>query len=471
MKTPITLVSTPGGWPDDSPARSACFGLPPQGESGESYESLASYFRRLSAYHGLFPRVFANRAVGPLFHDQEVRTLDFARDTFTMNGAGARAAMWVNALEKLTMRSDLASGTLLPLRTHVSLEKLLSQRECFCPSCYSDDESVGRQKYNRLLWSIHCVEACPLHNTLLETVPERSKPKRYTFWLPGLSRIDGSSLANHETRKARKEQVRSAHLVAQLLDEIHQFPEAFSNCSRIGEFMQHAVNTLCDGSGRRLARYLGVYHGRVDSWLSGQRASLPILTIIANRCDCKISDILLGKNVKLRKKYASADGYNKVVQRHRRAPRFKTSDALVAALEGLDKLGLVSNLSQASRLLNTGYCSLRRLAPGFAALLVRRGQEARHREKLARDEKLFNEYWKCFQDVLSENARPTRERVEARLFQQSGIKPVFGFNKLHTKALALADLSSVRHNENVQEKPLRKNRVGSRTINSCRKRH
>ncbi|WP_408602441.1 TniQ family protein [Paraburkholderia guartelaensis] len=218
MKTSLTLVSVRGGWPDDSPPRSACFGLPPQGESGASYESLASYFRRLSAYHGIFPRAFADRAVRPLFHVQEMRTLHFSLYRSTMNGASGSAAAWANALEKPTMRTDLTPRTLLPLRTLIPLIKLLSSNVRFCPDCFGEDESAGRQQYSRLLWSIHCVEACPLRNTLLETAPEAPKHKRYTLWLPGFSRIDGTSLANRPPTKARNEQVRSAQLVAQLLD-------------------------------------------------------------------------------------------------------------------------------------------------------------------------------------------------------------------------------------------------------------
>ena len=199
-----------------------------------------------------------------------------------------------------------------------------------------------------------------------------------------------------------------------------------------------------------------------------QRVSLPMLTTIADCCGCKISDILLGKHVKLQKKHANADGYT-VVGHPRGAHRFATSDALVAALQGLDELGLFRSLNQACRLLDMNQNTFRRLAPDVAALLVRRGQEFRHREKLAREERRFSEYWKCFQEMLVKNIRPTREKVQARMSPIRGTC-AFECNRFHRKALALANLSRVRFDEN-QEKPLAKNRVGSKTINSCRKRH
>ncbi|WP_416338954.1 TniQ family protein [Paraburkholderia sp. CNPSo 3076] len=111
----------------------------------------------------------------------------------------------------------------------VACTKLLSEKERFCPSCYRDDETLRRQNYNRILWSIDCAEVCPIHGTLLEAVAEAAERKPFTFWLRGLSRLDATSLANHETRRVSDEQVRRARLIAEFLDDIHQNPEAFAN--------------------------------------------------------------------------------------------------------------------------------------------------------------------------------------------------------------------------------------------------
>jgi hypothetical protein len=67
------LVSLPGGWPAESPPRSAFFGLSPAGHNGESFEGLSSYFRRLSAHHRILPRSLARRAVVPLFTDHDTK--------------------------------------------------------------------------------------------------------------------------------------------------------------------------------------------------------------------------------------------------------------------------------------------------------------------------------------------------------------------------------------------------------------
>ncbi|WP_227245430.1 TniQ family protein [Paraburkholderia caribensis] len=201
--------------------------LGPEGESGQNFESLTSYLRRLSALHGISPGTFACHVVGPLLREHATISRVQEREFLTMNGTSKRAEACVNAIERLTMRNDLVSRTMLPLRTCVAFLKLLSKHERFCPSCYRDDESLDRPKYNRLLWAIQYVEACPLHNALLETVPKVHKHEAYSIWLPGVSRIDGTSLSKQKTRKANEWQIRSAHLVVDLLDDMHRCPKNF----------------------------------------------------------------------------------------------------------------------------------------------------------------------------------------------------------------------------------------------------
>lgn len=58
-----------------------------------------------------------------------------------------------------------------PLRNLVSPFLLISKNERFCPQCYEADLNAERPMYNRLLWSIACVEACPLHRMLLQEIP------------------------------------------------------------------------------------------------------------------------------------------------------------------------------------------------------------------------------------------------------------------------------------------------------------
>jgi hypothetical protein len=114
-----------------------------------------------------------------------------------------------------------------------------------------------------------------------------------------VSRIDGASLANQETRDASEEQIRSAHLVAELLDEINQCPEKFANANWTSEFIEHATNTLFNGKLARLAKYLGNKRILNNCRYLRRPISLPLLTTIAGRCGCKISDVVLRQRVKI----------------------------------------------------------------------------------------------------------------------------------------------------------------------------
>jgi hypothetical protein len=167
------------------------------------------------------------------------------------------AADWVSALERLTLRNDLRLHTLLPLRNILGSSALLSKFEKFCPRCYRDDECANRPKYNRLLWSIASVDACPIHETLLQPVPYAWQKMR-SFWLPGISRLDGSSLSETSAARANNEQITSARLVAELLDDVHHHPDAFANSNSPSKFLQYAIRMLFNGKGALLANHLGI---------------------------------------------------------------------------------------------------------------------------------------------------------------------------------------------------------------------
>jgi hypothetical protein len=87
---------------------------------------------------------------------------------------------------------------------------------------------------------------------------------------------------------------------------------------------------------------------------------------------------------------------------------------------------------------------LYKLAPDFSWMIVRRGQESRRVEKLAREERGFNEYWKYFQELRRAGIKPTRAHVADRIFRRTGVKRGFVYGNFHTRALRLAKESSVR---------------------------
>lgn len=422
MRNSIVLVGIPGGWPRDAPPRSAFFGLAPEGSSGESFEDLESFFRRTSANQRVSPRALAARAIWPLFLDRPSHSRHVLGTSYcdlTMNGVSEVAVAWVDALERLTLRNDLSLRTLLPLRGAVSTFRLLSKTERFCPSCYRDDESTNRPKYNRLLWSIACVEACPLHATLLEPVPGAGKIKPNTYSVPGLSRLDGASLANYPPRTSTAEQAQSARLVAELLADVHQHPDAFANCAPPSKFLMHAANTLFEGRIGRLAKHIGIADAQVYNWCFGDRhPSFPHLVRLAQCFDCGISDVLLGNRVVLKKIHRSPDA-RPLVAKHLFGAA-KTAEQLLAELHTAYESGSAFNLTRAAVLLGVTERFLHRLAPDISASLVQRGREVRHRKKYQREEGLFSVYFEAFQELCLADRYPGMRKVSERVYQRIG---------------------------------------------------
>ncbi|SIT41686.1 conserved hypothetical protein [Paraburkholderia piptadeniae] len=360
------------------------------------------------------------RAVAPLFRDNEGhmrRTIRLSYYDLTMHGLSETAAAWVDALERLTMRNDLALRTLLPLSAVVSSFKLLSKIERFCACCYRDDEVAGRPKYNRLLWSIDCVEACPIHNVLLQTVPYARDRKQYKFWVPGLSRLDGANLAKYAARDADEEQAQSARLVADMLDDIYQYPDAFAHGCSPDKFVRHAVSTLFGGQPMRLANHLGIARSDVCGWCSEKmKPSLPRMVLLAYCCGCCVSDVLLGNRVMLRKVYRTSDADPLNCRSD------KPSETLLEELEFVFRSGSAQNLHQAAQLLGVTERYLHKLAPDIAASLVQEGMQKRRSAKDQRAEARFHDFWQSFQDLRSQGSYPVREKVAARMRRLTGTR-------------------------------------------------
>jgi hypothetical protein len=365
----------------------------------------------------------------PLFANQTARNQGWLAATcydLNMNGLAGLAEDWVGALERLTLRTDLHLRTLLPLRGLVSSFALISKHERFCVQCYRDDELSNRQMYNRLLWSIGCVEACPLHGTLLQTVPYTSKLDMRSFSLPGISRIDGSSLSSAPTGRANDEQIVSARLVADLLDDVHHHPDVFINCRSSGTFLRYAIKTLFDGRAEHLAKHIGVNKSELHGWTTGKiRPSLPRLVLIAYCCGCGVSAVLLGNKVKLRK--VLRNSATKRLIRRTRTGSSRPQEDLPADAKQLLESGRAPTLRCAARLLDVSEKYLRKMAPDITAMLVAIGKEAKRAQGVRREEFRFERFHKSFQKLCVGSVHPSRRKVMKHVYLQTGMK--LGFDE------------------------------------------
>jgi hypothetical protein len=299
MHGQITRESTrPGGWPSDFPARSLLFGTTPYGFDGATRENIVSFFRRTADSHALLPRSLAYHLLVPLFGIPSPAAADLMADEcyrLELCGLSAKPARWVDALNRLTARSDLQKLTLLSFNNLVSSYQLIEPSFRFCPACYAEDERLGRPKYDRLLWTIRCVTACSKHRRRLVMEPTFGKHSPLPFTVPGISRIDGTSLADAISKAASDQEIVVANLVSELIDDVSRI--GAERRSSIADLLARAAESIFDGNCAALARYLGVSKSQLHGWM--QTENLPSLACairVAHAFQCTLAGVLLGRS-------------------------------------------------------------------------------------------------------------------------------------------------------------------------------
>ncbi|ACD18262.1 TniQ family protein [Paraburkholderia phytofirmans] len=424
MKSPFR-TPLPGGWPEDAPPRSILFSLAPYGCSGEDRENLGNYLSRLSSAHGMARWTLTKRIIGPaaedlfgISSDRMARDVGRADYSSSISSHTEQAHQWAHTLNALTLRNNLQLCTLLPLRQLVSGFKLLSSKRRFCPICFKDDAREGRDRYDRLLWSIDAVNACPLHQVRLVDLP---KVKRKPVFngraeLPSAAvEADLKSLKSAASIPASDYEVASAQLIAELLDDAAVFPNAGYTASAQSAFLAHAVDTLFNGKSAYLAAHLRVGKSQVHGWVKGQiRMSLPRLALAAYCCSCAIADILLGNKVMLSLRPAPKCQDRRLVASGRDGAK-RSRDDLYKELDELLRAGQTKNATDAAKQINVSLKFLRKTFPTEHALLVQRGSELVKATRSDASGTLERVYLEEHKALYAAGIYPARRRVAERM--------------------------------------------------------
>ncbi|MBC8642739.1 TniQ family protein [Caballeronia sp. EK] len=380
MKSPFR-TQLPGGWPDEAPARSILFSLPPYGCSGEDRESLGSYICRLSDAQDIPRGALASRIVGPVARElfgadprrlaQDIGRADYAA---SVSSQTEEANHWAYALNSLTLRNNLQLCTLLPLRNLVSPLKLMSSDRQFCPYCYKEDEQLGRSRYDRLLWSIKAVVACPLHRARLV---KRLEQKRDAT-LPDdadtlLAQGKLSEVAS--MLPASEYEIESARLIAELLDDAVFFSGLRYESSAQSTFLVHAIDSLFAGKSAQFAVHLGVGKSQVHGWVKGKvRMSLPRLALTAYCCNCAIADILLGNRVLLSQRAAPECQDRRLLQAGGTGAK-RPKDELRSELGEMIRAGATRSAAEAAKAVGISVKFFRKEFPSEHAAAVQQGRD------------------------------------------------------------------------------------------------
>jgi hypothetical protein len=147
-------------------ARSRLYALTPMGLGTPFVEGLSGYVVRLAEAHAV--------SVGSLVAKELSGSINpggihLGNVPYAINGVGGSAKRWVQALETMTLRSDLRDLTLLPFERLFPKAFLFRRVRAWCPTCYELTASRGEPIYEQLLWCLKLVEVCPRHRRLLAT--------------------------------------------------------------------------------------------------------------------------------------------------------------------------------------------------------------------------------------------------------------------------------------------------------------
>jgi transcriptional regulator with XRE-family HTH domain len=157
------------------PVRSTLYALKPIGVGTALVESLTSYIARLADAHSIFCGRLIEKMIAPLVPGYSPRSRQhelFRGDgskSNLVNATGKRALYAVQALETVTLRTDLRHLTLLFLAEEFSGRGLIRHMKAWCPVCYEEWRSDGQVVYDPLFWVFQEISICMRHKQRLLT--------------------------------------------------------------------------------------------------------------------------------------------------------------------------------------------------------------------------------------------------------------------------------------------------------------
>jgi transcriptional regulator with XRE-family HTH domain len=295
------------------PPRSIFVNLQPIDINGPYVENLSSFFLRLSHLHRLSPRKIAQRFI--ISRCETFRAT--ACDIPAFNGACNGAQVWTKHLEVLTGTKNLDRLSFCGLESFITQSGLMARNKKWCPICHDESISAGTELYDRLLWAVASVQACPKHGIrLVEQCICNPKEKLMGMIIaqrtPGVCFKCGrllSSDASNYIEKADDLEIQRAQLVADFIVE-RKLVEGLSDPSKIAitKFLKYIIDNYTNGIASKTGKRLGVSKSMMSEWLKGNHTPrFPQILNIAQACGCSICDVYLGNINEVKEFYIPPD--------------------------------------------------------------------------------------------------------------------------------------------------------------------
>lgn len=282
---------------------SRIFHVPQIGAGTAQVESLCGYIARVAMVHLVTPAALLHRCLEWWDTGRPDLVGNWKEKTGALRlrasiNSGDTSGRWIELLESLGCVSGLSECTVASWAGIFSARMLIKTHHAWCPSCYQEDQ----QPYDRLIWSLQEVRACPRHLCqLVELCPNCTTrvPTIHSRSSPGRCHHCGGELFGGEvaTRPADEVDLGLAQIAAEFL--AHSARQRIAGevgrnnfvCT-LNACMQAAQ--IADAS--ELARLLNVSRNTTWYWLHGK--AVPDFGHTVQICyafNLSVSDFLAGR--------------------------------------------------------------------------------------------------------------------------------------------------------------------------------
>lgn len=272
---------------------SRLYNLEPIGIGTELVESLTGYVERIAIahcvttsklyIHEIMPLIIKTKHIQgkkPSISSGRLLSGDPFRKVTAINGMGIIAKDWTQAIESLTLISNLHYLTTITWRNVISDNSWLRQIRAWCPICYQEQKNSNKILYDQLLWTLRIVTVCIVHSCPLTmlcphcyknqaVINSMSRPgycNKCQGWLGMHEHIHSNEVECDD--EVANDQFRIANAMGKLLataPKIIKVPERESVIKSINICLKY----FTDGNKAAFGRRFGITQTVLIRWIKG----------------------------------------------------------------------------------------------------------------------------------------------------------------------------------------------------------
>ena len=401
--------------------------------TGSDREGLHSVLKRIGEKNQLTVNAVLSGIVLPSLKTRQDRLTKMVSPVHLINRGCLVSDKLVAQLQELTGMSGLSKLTLQELVGLQGIGALaITRYRKWCPVCFDGDVETEVGPYDRLIWSIGDVHACPVHHARLQSICQSCGAGPFTAlmgcdlsgrcpkcrgWFGGRAIILNQNRDEHS-----RYLLWTAQSYADLLES--PLPEKSDVSQGVKKLIIALSKRHFDGATSRLAQAVERNKSVISTWLTGHGSpSWRALCEISFTFQIPLSDLLNGLtdgvalSTARHLPLAVADRLN----RPRKVPERRNIQEIRSFIARVERgeLPHIVTLKGLAERLNTTDRELRRLMPEdisrLSQVLAHRRVTKREKMKSARERAIRDEIPVIVSNLLNEGTGATRRAIDKKL--------------------------------------------------------